>query len=329
MFKFIVKRLLLFIPVIIGVLFMVFTINYFTPADPVYSIMGYNISQEQYDIKSEQLGLDDPFFVRFYNYVEDVVTRFDLGTSYQNKRSVSEQIIERFPVTLYLGVISIFITIALGIPFGIISATKQRSALDYTVTSVSLFFASMPNFWLALMMILLFSYKLKWLPATGIDTWQHWILPCLTMGLGPVASVTRMTRSSMLDVVRQDYIRTAYSKGLTKREVTWKHALKNALIPVVTVIGYMASMILGGAVVIEAIFNIPGLGMLMQTAITQADYPLVLGSVLVVSIFVCIINLLVDLIYGFIDPRIKAHYTAGARKKKKRAAVADAERSAV
>lgn len=322
--KFIAKRVLLFIPVLLGVLLVVFTINHFTPADPVYSIMGYNITQEQYDAKYEQLGLDDPFFVRFFNYVKDIVTRFDLGTSYQNKRAVADQIGERLGVTIKLGAIGLAITVVLGIPFGIVSATKQNSPLDYTVTVASLFFASMPNFWLALMLIIILSLNLGWLPATGIHNWKGWIMPCITLGMTPLAAVTRMTRSSMLEVIRQDYIRTAYAKGLTEREVIWKHALKNAMIPVVTTVGYMASMIFGGAVVIESIFSIPGLGMLMQTAITNADYPIVLGSVLVVSFFVCVINLLVDLLYGFLDPRIKAQYSAGGKKKRRSAAAKEA-----
>ena len=316
MFKFIAKRVLLFIPVLLGVLLVVFTINFLTPADPVYSIMGYNITQEQYDAKYEQLGLDDSFIEQFFRYVKGVVTKFDLGTSYQNKRPVAVQIKERLGVTVKLGVIGLAITVCLGIPFGIISATRQNSGLDYTVTVLSLFFASMPNFWLALMLIIILSLKLGWLPATGIHNWKGWIMPCITLGMTPLAAVTRMTRSSMLEVIRQDCIRTAYAKGLTDREVIWKHALKNAMIPVVTTVGYMASMIFGGAVVIESIFNIPGLGMLMQTAITNADYPVVLGSVLIVSFFVCIINLLVDLLYGFLDPRIKAQYTAGKKHKK-------------
>ena len=316
MLKFLLKRILLFIPVILGVLFIVFTINFFTPADPVYAIMGMNITQEQYDAKYEDLGLGDPFLVRFFNYLRDILTGFDLGTSYQNKRPVTQQILERCAATLKLGLIGIGITVLLGVPIGIISAVRQYSVLDTSVTTLSLFFASMPNFWLALMMIILFSLVLKWLPATGIATWKHWILPCLTLGLGPIATVTRMTRSSMLDVIRQDYIRTALSKGLTELETIWGHALKNALIPVVTSVGYMASMIMGGAVVIEAVFSFPGLGGLMMIAITSADYPLILGSVFFVSLSVCVINLVVDLIYGFIDPRIRAQYSAGGKTRK-------------
>lgn len=321
MIRFVLKRLLLFVPVTLGVLLIVFTINYFTPSDPVYSILGINVSQELYDAKYEELGLGEPFLTRFVNYIWGIVTRFDLGESFTNKRPVGPQIIERFPTTLRLGLTGLSITVIIGIPIGIISAIRQYSILDNSVTSVSLFFASMPNFWLGLMLILLFSLRLKWLPATGIMTWKHWILPSLTLGLGPVATVVRMTRSSMLDVIRQDYIRTAHAKGLTEMETIWSHAIRNALIPVVTAVGFMASMIMGGAVVIEAVFAIPGVGGLMMSAISNADYPLILGSVFFVSLSVCIINLLVDLVYAIIDPRIKAQYQAGKKRGRKTSAM--------
>ncbi len=277
-----------------------------------------NISQEDYDAKYEELGLDEPFFTQFFNYVKGIVTELDLGTSYTNKRPVMDQILERCPKTLALGAIGMLITIVIGIPCGIISATKQRSALDYSVTGVSLFFASVPNFWLALMLVILFAQELKWLPASAryLDDWKSWILPCLTLGLGPLANVTRITRSSMLDVIRQDYIRTARAKGLTERQIIFKHALRNAMIPVITVIGFMLSMIMGGSAVIEGIFSFPGIGAMLMTAIATADYPLILGTIVFISLFVCIINLLVDILYGFIDPRIKAQYLSGKKRKK-------------
>lgn len=313
MLRYIAKRLLLMIPVLLGVVFIVFTINQLTPGDPVVNILGSNYTEEQYLAKQEELGLDKPFFEQFFLYVKGIVTEFDLGTSYQTKRSVSTEILERFPTTLRLGLLGVLITIVVGIPFGIISATKQYSALDYGVTVVAMFFASMPNFWMAMMMILLFSQKLGWLPASGLGTCAHWILPALSIGLCPIATVTRITRTSMLDVIRQDYIRTARAKGLSERRVIWKHALKNALIPVITVIGMQVGMIMGGSVVVEAIFSIPGLGSLMLTAINNKNYPVIQGSVLFLSISICVVNLLVDLIYGFVDPRIKSQY--GTAKK--------------
>ena len=308
------------IPVLVGVLFIVFTINHFSPGDPVASLLGGNYTQEQYDAKEKELGLDRPFFTQFIDYVVGIVTEFDLGTSYQTYRPVATEILERFPTTLLLGMLGVVLTIIVGVPFGIISATKQYSALDYIVTIVSLVFASIPSFWMAMMFQLTISHKLGWLPATyTAGSVISMILPVLTLGLSPVATVTRMTRSSMLDVIRQDYIRTARAKGLSERDVIWKHALKNALIPVITVIGMQLGSIIAGSVVVEAIFSIPGLGSLLMNAINNRNYPVIQGSVLFMSIFISLLNLLVDLVYGFVDPRIKAQYGGGKKKAAKKA----------
>jgi len=306
------------IPVMLGVVFIVFSINQLSPGDPVVALLGSNYTQEQYDAKAEEFGLDEPFLTQFVNYVKGIVTEFDLGTSYQTQRSVRDEILERFPATLKLGLIGILITVVVGVPFGIVSATKQYSKLDHGVTIVSLFFASMPSFWMGLMAILLFSLNLKLLPATGTETWRHWILPALTVGLSPVATVTRITRSSMLDVIRQDYICTARAKGLTEREVIWKHALRNALIPVITIVGMQMGLIMAGSVVVEAIFAIPGLGSLMMTAINNKNYPVIQGAVLILCFSICFMNLLVDLIYGFVDPRIKAQFGTSKKKQGKK-----------
>ncbi len=303
------------IPILFFVVFIVFAINRMTPGDPVALQLEVEYTQEQYDMKKAEMGLDKPFFTQFYLYIKGIVTQFDFGTSWQTKRSVTLEILERFPTTLKLGVL---VTIILGVSFGIISATKQYSPLDYTVTSTSLVLASMPNFWLALLMILLFALKLKWLPATGTATWKHWILPVIAQGLGPVATVTRMTRSSMLEVVRQDYITTARAKGLSERKVIFKHALKNALLPIVTVIGMQLGGILAGSVVIEAVFSIGGIGSLMMAAINNRNYPMIQGCVLFLSMSICIMNLAVDILYGFIDPRIMAQYKNSAKKKLRR-----------
>jgi len=246
MVKYIIKQILWMIPVIIGIIFIIFTINRFTPGDPVIALIGNNYTQEQYDAKRAELGLDEPFLTQFGIYFKGIVTEFDLGTSYQTGRPVNTEILERFPITLSLGIIGIIITVIAGIPTGIAAALRRNTAVDYIVTAVSMFFAAMPNFWMALMFIIIFSLKLKWLPASGIETWQGWILPALSLGLFSIASVTRMTRSSMLEVIRQDYIRTAKAKGLKKEVIIRKHALKNSLISVITVIGIQASMISWG-----------------------------------------------------------------------------------
>ena len=314
--KFILKRVLWMIPVLIGVLFIVFTINRLTPGDPVAAILGSNYTEEQYAQQEAAMGLDKPFLVQFFNYVKGVVTRFDFGTSYQSRQSVGKEIAKRLPVTVSIGLLGVLVTAVIGIPLGIVAATHQNTIFDYIVTVVSMFFASMPNFWMALMMIIIFSLNLRWVPATGLATWKAWILPVLSLGLSPVASVTRMTRSSMLEVIRQDYIRTARAKGLEEGVVIRRHALKNALINVVTVIGMQMSMIMGGSVIVESIFAIPGLGTYMMQGINTKDYPVVQGCVLVIAICVCIMNLIVDLVYGFIDPRVMAQYTAGKKKEK-------------
>lgn len=321
MFKYIIKRLLAIIPVVLGVLFIVFAIMRMAPGDPAMAALGSHYTMEQYEAKREELGLNDPFIVQFVDYVVDVVTEFDLGTSYANKRPVLTEIQERLPVTLRLGLSGVVITIALGIPLGILAAVRQYSVGDYIATVMSLVLASTPSFWLGLMLIIIFALNLHWLPASmssvAASTWKHWVLPVVTIGLPPVASVLRFTRSTMLDVVRQDYIRTAHSKGLSETKVIVKHALRNALLPIVTFVGLMLGFTVAGSVVIESIFSIPGIGSLVTSAVSHQDYPVIQGCVLILSILICLINLTVDLIYGFIDPRIMSMYKTGSKKKKK------------
>lgn len=321
MFKYIIKRLLAIIPVVLGVLFIVFAIMRMAPGDPAMAALGSHYTMEQYEAKREELGLNDPFIVQFVDYVVDVVTEFDLGTSYANKRPVLTEIQERLPVTLRLGLSGIVLTIALGIPLGILAAVRQYSVGDYIATVMSLVLASTPSFWLGLMLIIIFALNLHWLPASmssvALSTWKHWVLPVVTIGLPPVASVLRFTRSTMLDVVRQDYIRTAHSKGLSEGKVIVKHALRNALLPIVTFVGLMLGFTVAGSVVIESIFSIPGIGSLVTSAVSHQDYPVIQGCVLILSILICLINLVVDLVYGFIDPRIMSMYKSGGKKKKK------------
>ena len=315
--RYIIKRVLWMIPVVFGAILIVFLINRLSPGDPVAAQLGGSYTQEQYDRVEHELGLDKPVTVQFYEYIKGIVTRFDLGTSYQTKRSVTTEIMSRFPTTLKLALIGCLITVVLGLLFGIISATRQYSVAAYGVTVFSLVFASIPGFWLGLMMILLFALKLRWLPASGITSWKGWIMPSIAVGLSSVASITRLTRSSMLDVIRQDYIRTARAKGQTEGVIVRKHALKNAFIPIITTIGFQLGMLIAGSVVVEAIFNIPGLGTLTTAAVNNQDYPVIQGCVLILSFVVCVLNLIVDILYGFIDPRIMAQYTSGKRKRKK------------
>jgi peptide/nickel transport system permease protein len=304
------------IPVLFGVILVVFSISFFTPGDPVMAMLGNNYSEELYVIKAAEYGLDQPFWTQFFNYVVNIVTKFDFGKSYSTGLSVGSELAWRLGTTLKLGIGSTLMAIILGLLFGLLSAVKQYSIWDYLVTIFAMFFAAMPNFWLALMSQLLFALKLGWLPATGFDSWKSYVLPTLCGGLSGLAVLTRMTRSSMLEVIRQDYIRTARAKGLKEGVIIRRHALKNALIPVVTVIGMQLGMIMGGSVIIETIFSIPGIGLFMLNGINNRDYPVINGTTLLISTTVCVMNLIVDVAYAFIDPRIKAQYTSGKKKKK-------------
>jgi peptide/nickel transport system permease protein len=279
------------------------------PGDPIANILGSQYTQEQYDTLQAKLGLDKPQIIQLLDYFKGLL-HGDLGISYSTLRPISTEIVSRIMPTFILGIFGIVITVVLGIPIGIVSATHQNSILDYILTVLSLFLSSMPNFWLALMLMMLFSAQLHILPASGIDTWTSWIMPGLSVGLGSVSGISRLTRSSMLDVIRQDYIRTARAKGVNETQVIKKHALKNALIPIVTMIGVQFGGIIGGNVIVESIFAIPGLGTYMMTGITNRDYPVVLASVLLLSFSICVVNLAVDIIYGFIDPRIRSQYAA-------------------
>ena len=316
MLKYIVKRLLWMIPTILGILLIIFTINDLMPGDPALNSLGANYTEELYQQRREEMGLNRPFVVRYVEYVVDLATRLDFGESYSTLRPVKNMIAERLGVTLLLGIYGSLITIVLGVIIGILSAVRQYSILDYVTTILATFFAAMPNFWLALMGVIIFSQNLQLLPASGLSTWKHWIMPVICIGIGPIALVVRMTRTSMLDVVRQDYITTARAKGQKESVVIRRHALRNALIPVITTVGAQLGILVSGSVVVETIFGMPGLGSLMMTAINNKDFPIIEGCVLILAALICIINLVTDLIYGFVDPRIMAQYTAGKKKKR-------------
>ena len=308
MWKYILKRLLMMIPVLLGVLLLVFMLNAFSPGDPATQLVGENASAEAIEAMREQLGLNKPVVQRFIDYVAGVVTRLDLGTSYQSRCPVRDEILERFPTTALLAALSMLLAIAIGLPAGIISATKQYSLFDRLGTVVSMIGVSMPNFWQGLMNILVFAVMLSWLPASGFYGPKYWILPVLTVGTSSAATICRMTRSSMLEVVRQDYIRTARAKGQTESNIILRHTLKNALIPIITVIGMQLGGLLCGATLTESIFAISGLGRYMLDAIKARNFPAVQGSVLFLAVVFSVCNLLVDVIYAFVDPRIRSMY---------------------
>ena len=307
MHKYILKRLGLLIPVVIGVVFVIFTLTYITEGCPAAMILGDQASPEDVLAMRVQLGLEDPFLLQFGRYVASVA-QFDFGTSFTTGRPVFNELIARFPTTLHLASMSIAIAILLGIPLGILSATKQYTVFDSGATIIGLLGVSIPIFWLGLMLILLFSVNLGWFPSSGFQTPMHWVLPSFTIGVMAMAIIMRMTRSSMLEVVRQDYIRTARAKGQKESKIIFNHALKNALIPVITVIGLQFGMMLGGAIITEAIFSIPGLGRFMVDAIGRRDFPVIQGGVLLIALSFSVVNLLVDILYAYVDPRIKSQY---------------------
>ncbi len=308
MYKYIAKRLLMLIPVIIGVSFLVFFIMAMAPGDTAKAILGEDAPVEALESLREELGLNDPVPVRYVNYMKGLL-QGDLGESYKSGRPVFDEIMERFPATLELSFWGMLFAVALSIPIGIISATRQYSMLDSVSMVFALLGVATPNFWLGLMLIIIFALHLGWLPSGGNTAgFASLILPVITLGTGCMANITRTTRSSMLEVIRQDYIRTAKAKGVSKNKVINKHALKNALIPVVTVIGLQFGSLLGGAVLTETVFSWPGIGTYLINSIKAKDTNAVLGTVIFFSICFSIVNLVVDILYAYIDPRIKSKY---------------------
>ncbi len=306
MLRYIVRRLLLIIPVFMGVSLIAFLIMKLTPGDPVLNVLGMQPTGDPSFIaaKRAELGLDDPIYVQYGKFLWRVL-QGDLGRSIAANKPVSVLVSESLPRTLILVVSSMIVAIAIGIPVGVVSAVRQRSSIDHATRVGSIFAASLPDFWLGLMLMLIFSYYLVLTPISGYGRPEHIILPALTLGIGLAGLITRLTRSSMLEVIRQDYIRAVKAKGLGERSVIFKHALKNALIPIVTVIGLQFGFLLAGAFFVEWVFAWPGIGRLAVQAIQQRDYPVVLGALLVTSVAYVIINLIVDIIYAYIDPRVQ------------------------
>lgn len=292
------------IPVLLGVSLIIFTMVRVIPGDPAIILAGPHANKEQVDQIRAQLGLDRHPVVQYFSFLGDLV-QGDLGRSTRTGLPVAREIMARLPNTVVLALTAIILASFLGILTGIVAGVKQNSIFDHLSMMIALFGLSMPVFWLGLMLMLLFSIQLGWLPSVGAESWKHLILPAITLGANSTAIIARMTRSSMLEVIRLDYIRTARAKGLTEKLVIWRHALKNALIPVVTVIGLQTGTLLGGAVLTEIVFAWPGIGRLLVEAILSRDYPVVQGLVLLVATIFIFINLIVDLLYSYLDPRIR------------------------
>ncbi|MED4877070.1 ABC transporter permease [Anoxybacillus geothermalis] len=306
----IVRRFFQLVLLLIGISFLVFTSMYIAPGDPAAIIAGPTASQSDIEAIREDLGLDDPFLVQYGRYMNGLF-HGDLGYSYQTKQPVWDAIMTRFPNTLKLAIASIIVAVIIGVVAGIISAIRQNSWFDVSSTVFALAGISIPNFWLGTVLILIFAVNLQLLPVGGLDApfytaegLKQLVLPAITLGTGSAAMIARMSRSSMLEVIRADFIRTARAKGLRERTVIWVHALRNAMIPVITVIGLNFGFLLGGTIITEQVFAINGVGRLMVQAIAARDFPMVQGSVLLVATLFVLVNLIVDIIYTFIDPRI-------------------------
>lgn len=312
MSKYVFTRLLHIIPVLIGATFLVFALLSLSPGDPAQLILGMGAKPEELAMMRDQLGLNDPLLVRYAKYMGGVLTG-DFGTSYSTKRPVLEMIGLRLPNTLILSFGSLLLIIIVAIPLGVMLAAKQNSVFDNVMRVATLLTAAMPGFWLGLMLIILFSVNLGWLPSNGLDSVKAAIMPLICLSVAGWTTTSRLARASMLDVIRQDYIRTARAKGLASSIVMRKHALRNALLPTITSVGMLIGQSVGGAVVIEMVFGINGVGKMMVDAVRQKDVPTIMGGVLISAVVIALANLLTDLSYALIDPRIRSMYGGTAR----------------
>jgi len=307
MHRYIIKRVLLMIPVVLGVLFIVFSILYLSPGDATTTILGTSWTPEGAAEIRSHLGLDDPFFVQFFRYLARLL-QGDLGASYVTGLPVIQQVKISFPNTAILVAVSITLAVLVSIPIGTRAAIKPNSLFSAISTAFALVGISAPGFWIGLLLVLLFSLKLGWLPAAGLGSWKAVIMPSIVLSLSYMAGLSRMMRSSMIEAMRMDYIRTARAKGVKSHDVTHTHALKNALLPTITLIGSYTGEMLGGAVICETVFAIPGMGRLMVESVLSRDIPCVLAAVTIMAICVAGMSLITDLAYAFFDPRIKAQY---------------------
>lgn len=316
MWKYILKRILLIIPIVLCVTTIVFSIMYLAPGDASDLVAGATATEAEREEIRESMGLNDPYLVQLGRYMYRAFVKFDLGTSMVNKTSIAKDLGQRFPYSIRLAIISIVLALGAGIPLGIYSALHQNKLGDRIAVVVAMLGVSIPHFWLALMLVLLFTVKLGWLPAYGVGGWQYWVMPIIASGLGGIATMARQTRSSMLDVIHSDYIVTARAKGLSEKQIVLRHALPNALLPIITVAGMNFGGSLGGGLILEQIFTIPGVGYYLTTGISARDNNAVMGGVLILSMAFCVIMLLTDLIQAFVDPRIRAQYSGNVKRRK-------------
>ena len=304
---YIIRRLLSLVPVLIGVSFLVFLVFHLTPGDPVRAMLGeagQGISAEEVERIRVQFGLDRPWYRQYIDFLSGAV-RGDLGQSFRTGRPVFDEVASRFPLTARLATISLFIAVLVGVPAGVTAALRPRRWPDIAVMGVVLLGVSMPVFWLGILLMQAFSLNLRWPPPAGSGTWRHMVLPSATIAFASVAFIARMTRSALIEHLGEDYVRTARSKGLREYTVVGRHALRGAMIPVLTTVGLQFGALLGGAVVVETIFGLPGLGRLTVDAIQGRDLPLIQGAILWIAVVFNLVNLVVDVLYVAVDPRIR------------------------
>lgn len=305
MLAYTLKRLLALIPVLFGVSLLVFASLYLTPGDPLSAVLGEAVvSKEQMDLLREQYGFDDPLYVQYLRFAGRAL-QGDLGRSLRYNQPVLQQIRDQLPATVQLTLAAMAFAVLLGVSLGVLAAIYHNTWVDFAAMVVALAGISIPTFWSGLILLLVFALELGWLPATGTEGWQRLVMPGFALGYGAAAIIARLTRSSMLEVLRQSYVITAHAKGLPRRVVILRHTLKNALIPVITIVGLQFGNLLAGAVVVETVFSRQGIGRLLVDAILSKDFPTVQGTVLLVAVIYVVINLIVDLSYAVVDPRIR------------------------
>lgn len=318
MFKYVLKRLLMIIPVLICVAIVIFTIMYFVPGDPIFQLLGDSYTPEQYAELSARLGLDKSYIEQLLTFLRDIFLRFDFGTSYILKTDIKAELFARLPRTAIIAAVCCAMQVVIAIPLGVTAATHQNGLADRFCILLAMVGISLPGFWIGMLLILIFAVYIPILPPSGIGHWYNYILPCVANALMGVGSLTRMTRSQMLEVIRSDYVVTARAKGVPERAILYSHALPNALIPIVTFVGTHFGRALGGTVVIETLFAIPGIGYYITQGVNSRDYPIVRGGVTLLALLFCLVVLIVDILYAFIDPRIKAQYEGSGKKKVKK-----------
>jgi len=307
MLRYTFRRILLMIPVLVGVTFIIFLLQSFTPGDPATLVLGNDATEQELHDWRENFGLNDPLVVQYIEYMAGVCIG-DFGVSYRTNKNITITLLERWPTTFLVAIYSVTLAVVLGMVLGIVAALKRNTWVDSVVRILAMLGVSMPNFWFALLLIMQFALKWKILPVSGLYGPEYWILPIGSIGILSSAGIMRITRSSMLDSIMADYIRTARAKGQKEFKIVVHHILRNALIPIVTNIGGMVAVNMGGTIIMEQIFAISGLGKQMISAINQRDYPLLRGCVLLIAITTSVVNLVVDLIYAAIDPRVKAAF---------------------